>query len=188
MWPLAGLCARARAVEHNMGAGWTAVAIGTVTFGCGVLGLVINWWRPKQEGSDETRDLINRITGLIATMAALVLGLLIASSNNVYNTQKSGLEALSARAIQLDRILQNYGPETKPIRDQLRENLRRAYESMWGNTRANVTSLGALAVGSGAVASALFLIIELSAPYSGVLRMPATPLLQAIDALGDQAG
>jgi hypothetical protein len=34
------------------------------------------------------------------------------------------------------------------------------------------------------VASAIFLILELNAPYSGMLRLPATPILLAIDALG----
>ena len=34
------------------------------------------------------------------------------------------------------------------------------------------------------VASAIFLILELDAPYSGILRLPPAPILQAIDALG----
>jgi predicted benzoate:H+ symporter BenE len=39
-------------------------------------------------------------------------------------------------------------------------------------------------VGAFAVASAVFLIVELSTPYGGLLRLPPTPLVQAIDALG----
>jgi hypothetical protein len=54
---------------------------------------------------DETRDLINRVTGVIATLSALVLGLLIVSANNFYNTQKSGLETASARVLQIDGVL-----------------------------------------------------------------------------------
>jgi hypothetical protein len=39
-------------------------------------------------------------------------------------------------------------------------------------------------VGAFAIASAVFLIVELSQPYSGMLRLPPTALVQAIDALG----
>jgi hypothetical protein len=38
-------------------------------------------------------------------MSALVLGLLIASANNFYNTQKTGLETASARVLQIDGVL-----------------------------------------------------------------------------------
>ena len=50
-------------------------------------------------------------------MAALVLGLLIASANTFYNSQKSDLEILSGRVIELDSILRDYGPDAQPIRD-----------------------------------------------------------------------
>ena len=47
---------------------------------------------------------------LIATMAALVLGLLIASAKSTYDTRRSQLLQVSADIILLDRLLANYGP------------------------------------------------------------------------------
>ncbi len=60
--------------------------------------------------SGDTRDLINRVTTLLATMTALVLGLLIASTNNFYNTQKDGLEVMAARLLQLAGVLRRSAP------------------------------------------------------------------------------
>jgi hypothetical protein len=69
---------------------------------------------------DETRGLINRVTGVIATLSALVLGLLIVSANNFYNTQKSGLETASARVLQIDGMLRRSGPEAQQARNVLK--------------------------------------------------------------------
>src|SRR6516164_1940263 len=49
--------------------------------------------------------------------------------------------------------------------------------------RLNTAAVFTLAIGALSVASAIFLILELDAPYSGMLRLPPTPILQAIDAL-----
>jgi hypothetical protein len=50
--------------------------------------------------------------------------------------------------------------------------------------RLNAAAVFTLAIGALSVASAIFLILELDAPYSGILRLPPTPILEAIDALG----
>jgi hypothetical protein len=49
-----------------------------LTFEGGMVGLLYDKILPEHQESDESRALINRVTGLVATMAALVLGLLIA--------------------------------------------------------------------------------------------------------------
>ena len=47
----------------------------------------------------------------------------------------------------------------------------------------NGTSVAALAFGSFAVASAIFLILELSQPYAGLFRIPAASMEETIAAL-----
>src|SRR5262245_66232296 len=84
-----------------------------------MVGLLYDKLLPEHQVSDKTRALINRVTGLVATMAALVLGLLIASANTFYNSQKSDMEILSGRVIELDTMLRDYGPAARPIRDLL---------------------------------------------------------------------
>jgi hypothetical protein len=72
--------------------------------------------------------------GLIATMAALVLGLLIASALSSYNTQNTGLRKLAADILQQDRYLAMYGPETEDLRDQLRQFVAAAHDQIWSPT------------------------------------------------------
>jgi hypothetical protein len=70
--------------------------------------------------------------GLIATMAALVLGLLIASAKGSFDTQSNELTDMSSRIVLLDRVLAHYGPETKDARDDLRSSVERSLA--WAST------------------------------------------------------
>jgi hypothetical protein len=45
-----------------------ALVVAAVVFVAGLGGLFLRAWRPEQEGVDETRDLINRLTGLPLTI------------------------------------------------------------------------------------------------------------------------
>ncbi len=69
--------------------------------------------------------------GLIATMSALVLGLLVASAKSSFDTQRSELAQTSANFILLDRILAHYGPETKEARELLRRAAVGAIDRLW---------------------------------------------------------
>src|SRR5262249_12040826 len=81
--------------------------------------------------------------GLIATMAALVLGLLVASASSTYNTQGSELQQLSANVILLDRLLGSYGPEAKEVRDQARDAIAAAHDRICSSSGVEATNLGA---------------------------------------------
>jgi hypothetical protein len=54
-------------------------------------------------------------------------------------------------------------------------------------SRTNPTTLAALALGAFAVASGIYLILDLSAPYSGLFRVPTAGLEQTIKALDNCA-
>ena len=69
--------------------------------------------------------------GLIGTMAALALGLLIASAKGSYDAQRIELTQISANIILLDRIMAHYGPETKEARDLLRRAVAHLLDRMW---------------------------------------------------------
>src|SRR5208337_4359586 len=70
-------------------------------------------------------------TGMIATMAALVLGLLIASAKGNFDTMSSELRLAGARVILLDRVLAQYGPETKEARALLRHSIASTIKRVW---------------------------------------------------------
>jgi len=89
-------------------------------FGAVLLGMFLRTILPEQHLSVESKETIRLGIGVIATMAALVLGLLVSSAKNFSDAQSSELTQMSADVILLDRVLAQYGPETKEARDLLR--------------------------------------------------------------------
>jgi hypothetical protein len=247
---------------------WVAIAVFVLTFGCGLAGLYLQGLLPEAHSAANARDMIGSVLGLITLLLALVLGTIIGSAYFFSSTQQSELQTLSARAIQLDQALAQYGPETKPVRDQFRQGLQQAYDLFWGGGKATVndlsvakaigeagpmnsylhsldpktptqkeaaaeasanfrqivqtrllmslqlanpfsktllatvifwssllflgfgvlsklngTTLVALGLGGLAVAGAIFLILELSEPYTGLFRMSPAAFVEAIDVL-----
>jgi hypothetical protein len=86
---------------------------------------------PGHHLSGETKDVVRLGTGLIGTIAALVLGLLIASANSTYETQSGQIQQLTANIIELDRILALYGPETDSARNLLRSVVASMADQVW---------------------------------------------------------
>ena len=75
-------------------------------------------------------------TGLIATIAGLVLGLLVASANTTYETKSDELEELTANIVLLDTTLAQYGPEANTARNLLRLALKTLADRIWRENRA----------------------------------------------------
>ena len=113
----------------------SALAIGSVVFVCvsggAILGMVVGNRLPDRHLNADSKDVIRLGMGLLATMAALVLGLLIASAKSTYDTRRSQLLQVSADVILLDRLLANYGPETKEARALLQRSVTVALEQFW---------------------------------------------------------
>jgi hypothetical protein len=101
------------------------------TFGGALLGIFLRSVLPEQHLSADSKDTVRLGMGMVATMAALVLGLLVASAKNFYDTESSDLTQLSANVILLDRVLAHYGPETKEVRDVLRGAVARTVDLIW---------------------------------------------------------
>ena len=78
-----------------------------------------------------SKDIVKLGMGLVATMAALVLGLLVASAKGSYDAQSAELTRMSASIALLDRVLAGYGPETKDARELLRGAAGRILNQMW---------------------------------------------------------
>ena len=113
----------------------TSLAIALLFFGCSfaaaLVGMVLHIWLPDQHLDTESREVVKLVMGLIATMSALVLGLLIASANTSYEQQSSQLKALSANLLVLDRTLELYGPDAKAVRDGLYYDVRETHDLIW---------------------------------------------------------
>src|SRR5690242_8701638 len=86
---------------------------------------------PDRHLDCDSRDVVKLVMGLIATLSAVVLSLLIASASSSYDRQSNELKALSANIILLDRTLEFYGPGARVARDRLRDVVRVAHDRIW---------------------------------------------------------
>lgn len=109
----------------------TGSAVFACVFGGALLGMILRRVLPDHHLSPESKDIVKLGTGLLATMAALVLSLLIASAKSSYDTQSSELTQLAAGIVVVDRALAHYGPETRDAREALREAIRRMIANIW---------------------------------------------------------
>ena len=113
----------------------SALAISLIAFACifggTLLGMFLRTILPGHHLTDESKDAVKLGTGVIATMAALVLALLIASAKGNYDTMSSDLRQASTRVILLDRVMAQYGPETKEARDLLRRSIASTIKRIW---------------------------------------------------------
>ena len=115
-------------------------------FGGALLGLLLRAVLPQHHLSSETKDVVKLGMGLVGTMAALVLGLLVASAKGYYDAQSAEVTQLAANAVLFDRVLANYGPETKEARNLFRSVASRILDQMWSkdstSASASATSTG----------------------------------------------
>jgi hypothetical protein len=91
---------------------------------------------PDHHLSPETKDTVRLGMGLIATMTALLLGLLIASAKGSYDTQRSEVIQMAAKIGFLDRVLAIYGPETAETRALLRGSTEGLIQKLWPDRRS----------------------------------------------------
>lgn len=248
----------------------TSLAVAGTIFCCllagALAGMGLRAVIPRDHLDSGTTDLIKLGVGLIGTMSALVLGLLVASTKGSYDSKRTELAEMAGNVILLDRVLAHYGTETADIREVLRaaiaglvgdvgskgqlEQLNRAApasrevifdkiqdlvphtdaqralqaeaKSMaieLGRTRwllyaqsgtsistpflvivtfwltvlymsfglfapRNVTAVATLVISALSVAGAMFLILDLDHPFSGLMQIPDTPLRNALAVLG----
>jgi len=111
------------------------IILSCIVFACiaggALLGIFLRSKLPEHHLSGDTKDVVRLSTGLVGTMAALVLGLLIASANSTYDTQSAQINDLTAKVILLDNILAQYGEETKATRVQLRRAVATSADRIW---------------------------------------------------------
>ncbi len=86
--------------------------------------------------------MIGAMTGMLSLLLALVLGTLVGSAYTVYATQKTELETLAARTLQLDSALESFGPEAQPGREGLRKAITESYDRIWGQEDADLDGDG----------------------------------------------
>ena len=124
----------------------SALAVSAIVFACvfggAVVGMCLRAILPAHHLDDQTKDVVRLATGLVATMAALVLGLLVASAKGAYDAEKDGLDRISANLTLLDATLAEYGPATKQARATLRGTVAAVMAKLWPDDKSQQSTLG----------------------------------------------
>jgi hypothetical protein len=120
---------------------WIAIVSFACVFGAALLGVVFRRILPEHHLSDESRATVDRTIRIIVTLAALVLGLLVASAKGSYDAINDKMQQISADVILLDRTMARYGPETKDARELLRRVTGSMIRTHWPEVGIQVPSL-----------------------------------------------
>lgn len=153
-----------------------AAIVFACVFGGALLGMILRTALPPHSIGDESKDVVKTGMGLVATMAALVLGLLVASAKSAYDSQKAGLDEIAANIILLDTVLEQYGPPAREAREILRYSVSQAIERLWPADASQVAGLGAAEVPA-AGKSLYARILELS-PETDIQRATQSEAVQ----------
>ena len=114
----------------------TAVVVFVCVFAGALMGTGLRSALPQHHLSEDSKDVVKMATGLMATMSALVLGLLIASAKGAFDTQYNLLKEIASDTVLLDRVLAHYGPETKDARDKIRRGVATRLDAIWPEDRS----------------------------------------------------
>jgi hypothetical protein len=152
----------------------SAIAFAFIVAGAGI-GMLLRRRLPGHHLNDDTKDVVGQGASLIRTMTALVLGLLVVSAKGTFDTEVNQVKQLAAGLIQLDGILAQYGPETRPLRETMRQGVGVMAEQIW---RQNGPAAKRVAFEEDHTAEAFFAGLHALSAGTGVQRALKEQALQ----------
>ena len=120
-----------------------SVAVTGLIAAGGVLGLVLQRVLPERYTTDKARDMIGGVVGQLTLLLVLVNGLLIWTAYGVFSTQQTELQTLTARALEFDLEMRQFGPAADEARSILRTDLVWAHEQFWGDDTSRAAAFDA---------------------------------------------
>jgi hypothetical protein len=119
-------------------------AIGLITLICvysgALLGLGLQRMLPKHHLNDPSKDAVKLVAGLLATLSALVLGLMVASAKSSFDEVGAALKQTATKVIVIDRLLAQYGPEAKDVRELLKRQYAERVERLFSTNQSDVVA------------------------------------------------
>jgi hypothetical protein len=246
-----------------------SIVVSSIIFACvfaaALIGMVVRV--PEEHLGSDAKDVVRLATGLVATMSAIILGMLVSSAKSSYDARKNDVAEMSYEILAVDRVLAKFGPDANQLRGEFRQTVEFGLYRIWpkeasqraelrpadrGQTLVdelealtpkderqaaskaqamsmvvalrqtqwllflkteqnavplpllvvlvawmaaiflsfglfaapNFTTVATLAVSALAVSAAIFLIMEMYTPFSGVLRISPAPILEALNQMG----
>ena len=108
----------------------TSLVIFACVVGAVLLGTALSRRLPQDHLSADTKETVKLAMGLLATMSALLLGLLVASAKGSYDNARSQVIQMAAKVVFLDRVLTGYGPESAEVRARLHDVIKETAQRM----------------------------------------------------------
>jgi len=115
-----------------------ALLVFTVIVAGAFVGAMVRRRVPEHNLTEETKSLVSVSMAVVATISALVLGLLLSNANSSFNAVQGQVTTLSAEILRLDQLLLRYGPDTKLAREKLREYAERKRDDLFPADPADV--------------------------------------------------
>jgi hypothetical protein len=108
-----------------------SVLVFAIVFGGALLGMAVRPLLSEQHLQPDSKEVVKMATGLIGTLTALVLGLLIASAKTSFDQKNNQVKQITATVILLDDLLMQYGPEATHLRSLLRQSIQPLANRIW---------------------------------------------------------
>ena len=112
-----------------------AVTIAMITFvctyGCALAAAYLRDKLPPPHLTKESQDVVRLGMGLVATMTALLLGIVTAAARSTFDASTADVRTSAVNILTLDRHLARYGAETKPIRELIIRAVAYRVEATW---------------------------------------------------------
>lgn len=115
-----------------MGALAISVSAAILMLAGACLGILLRRRLPNHHLNEHSKDVVRLGSGLVATITALVLGLLITSAKNTYDSQRNEVRQIAAKLVLLDNQLKRYGPEALRARELQRQAMAPMIDRIWG--------------------------------------------------------
>jgi hypothetical protein len=148
--------------------------------GAALLGRRAHRYLPDDHLSADSRDAVKLAMGLVATMTALVLGLLVSSAKDSYDTKRSEVIQMAAKVAFLNRVLALYGPEAAEARGDLHAAVAEAVRRIWPTDRGGPAQLAS----NQQTGDALYVTTQRLSPHDDAQRTLKTQLLTLMVDLG----
>ena len=128
-----------------------ATIVGIIVFTCTFAGALLGMWLGTalpEHWLAASSDTVKVGVGLIATMTALVLGLVTASAKNSFDAVDTTVKQTATQLLALDRVLARYGSETGEIRKGLQRVVGARIDMIWGQGSSKPANLDPIRSGA----------------------------------------
>jgi hypothetical protein len=159
-----------------MTSGWVFLVTFGSTVGGMLLGAVLRAWLPAAYLNSETKEVVRLGVGLLATLSAVAISLMIASAKTSYDTQDAHFRQFSADVILTDQLLGQYGSGAVDIRKLMRIAVPAALDRIW---REKAEGAQNTAFSTSSVAEQLYAAINALAPANDAQRLLKPRIEQA---------